>query len=231
LSNLLRATGIKLKAQSNVEAWGQFNVGRQLFKTKGLELYDRNMARLLENIVSRANVVCEYGCGDGVWLKFLAEKFREKKFVGLEWNKNLAAYARKRVKKLGNVKIFRRDASKIAVRCDCFFAFGVIEHFSDTPAVLGKWVEHLTPGGFTVITVPNLLNWERAVKRHGLKLDDIKDKDLVATGTYGFELLMSPNTFLKVLINAGLEVMFFRLLEELPAEKSLLAVAGKRVRT
>ena len=204
-------------------------MGRSLFTTPALIDYDNYIARLLSGLIAKSGVVAEYGCGDGIWLQYLAKMFPKKRFIGVEWNRRLVRYARlQRLKKLSNVTVFQRDATKFSVECDFFFAFGVIEHFENSTLVLKSWVKALNPNGFIVITVPNLLNWGRVVARHGLKLEDIKDKDIVATKAYGFEWLMSPNTFLKVLMNSGLEVVLFRWLEELPSERSLLGIAGKR---
>ena len=225
---LLRRTNLNIP-QSDRAAWSQFNVGRKLFALPALADYDNYLVQLLSGLIAKSNVVVEYGCGDGIWLQYLAKLFPKKRFIGVEWNRRLVQYARQqRLKKLSNVTVFQKDATKFSVECNFFFAFGVIEHFENSTLVLKSWVKALSPNGFVVITVPNLLNWGRVVARHGLKLEDIKDKDIVATKAYGFEWLMSPNTFLKTLMNAGLEVVLFRWLEELPIERSLLAVAGKR---
>ena len=227
---LLQRTNLSMP-QSDKAAWSQFNVGRSLLTTPALVDYDNFIARLLSGLIRKSDVVAEYGCGDGIWLQYLAKMFPKKQFIGVEWNRRLVRYARQqRLKKRSNVTVFQKDATKFSVECDFFFAFGVIEHFRDSTVVLKSWVEALKPNGFVVITVPNLLNWGRVVARHGLKLEDIKDKDLVATKAYGFEWLMSPNTFLKVLMDAGLEVVLFRWLEELPSERSLLGIARKRAR-
>ena len=227
---LLRRTNLDMP-QSDKAAWSQFNVGRRLFALPALADYDNYLSQLLSGLIAKSEVVAEYGCGDGIWLEYLGKLFPKKRFIGVEWNRRLVWYARQqRLKKLKNVTVFQKDATKISVECDFFFAFGVIEHFENSTLVLKSWVKTLSPNVFVVITVPNLLNWKRVTTRHGLKLEDIKDKDSVATKAYGFEWLMSPNTFLKTLIDAGLEVVLFRWLEELPSERSLLAIAGKRAR-
>lgn len=226
---LLHETGVELTVQSEKSAWSTFNLGRKVFCNSQVFAYDKFMAGLLSVLTKPCQVVCEYGCGDGIWLEYLAQLFPEKTFIGVEWNRRLWKYARqKRLKKLKNATVFKKDASKVSVECDFFFALGVVEHFGDSAEVLKSWVEHLTPKGAAVVTVPNLLNWDRAVKRHGLKLEDLKGRDIAVAKTYGFEQLMSPNTFISLVIDAGLEFALFRWMQELPAERSLLAVAFKR---
>lgn len=213
--------------QSTREAWSNFNVGRKLFTY--MADYDRNLARLLTGICQTKKVIVEYGCGDGIWTEYLAKQFPKKQFIGVEWNQNLADYARtKRFKGLSNVTLYQEDATQFYVDCDLFFAFGVVEHFNEASDIIKHWTNHLSPNGFAVITAPNLLNSIYNSRRFKLSLEEIQDKNEVIVNAYGFEQLWSHNTFLQKIMDAGLEILLFRILEEQPSERSMLAVAFKR---
>jgi len=224
---LLHATGLQVKRQSTREKWSKFNVGRKLFGSK-LYHYDRYITNLLAELVMKKDVVVEYGCGDGIWLEHLAKLFPEKTFVGIEWNSRLAEYAKtKRTKKLENVTIYQRDATQVSVDCDFFFALGVVEHFSNATDVLKSWVEHLKPNGFALICVPNLLNSTFMMRKHKLPLEKLLGKNEVVVSRYGYSQVWSHNLFLKKVMDAGLEILLFRVVEEQP-ERGLLVLGFKR---
>jgi 2-polyprenyl-3-methyl-5-hydroxy-6-metoxy-1,4-benzoquinol methylase len=111
-----------------------------------------------------------------------------------------------------------------------FFAFGVVEHFSNATEVIRKWTEHLSPNGFAVLTVPNLLNAIYTSNRVNLPLEKILYEDEVVEESYGFEQLWSHNMFIRKVIDAGLEILLFRVIDELETEKPLLIVAFKRLK-
>jgi trans-aconitate methyltransferase len=214
--------------KSDREAWSTLNLGRMLFTT--MPYYDRAVADVLCQLIQHnKDTIVELGCGDGIWLEFLARLFPEKKFVGIEWNKQILSYAReKRLKGFKNVELHQKDATKFFVDCDMFYGFGFIEHFSNPVEVLRKWTEHLSPNGFAVLTVPNLLNSIYASRRFSLPLQEILYKNEVSTDVYGLTKLWSHNTFIKKIMDAGLEILHFRVIDELENEKPLLAVAFKR---
>jgi trans-aconitate methyltransferase len=215
--------------QSDREAWSTLNVGRILFTN--MPDYDRCLAEVLCQLVQHKSkqTICEYGCGDGIWLEYLAGLFPTKNFVGVEWNKQILDYAReKRLKKLKNVKLYRKDATKFAVDCDMFYGFGVVEHFSNATEVMRRWTEHLSPNGFAVLTVPNLLNSIYISRRFQLSLEEVLYKDEVATDVYGLTQLWSHNIFIQKIMDAGLEMLYFKVVDELESEKPMLAVAFKR---
>jgi len=212
--------------QSTKEAWSNYNVGRRLFTL--MPDYDRYIASVLEQTVRNKQTIVEYGCGDGLWLEYLGKRFPKKKFVGVEWNKLLFDYARnKRLNGLKNVAIFNADATQFRVNCDMFFAFGVVEHFNEASDVIGNWTQHLTSNGFAVITAPNLLNYLYNSRRFKLKLEDMMGEDEVVVDAYGFEQLWSHNKFLKKIVDAGLEILLFNIVEEID-ERPMLVVAFKR---
>lgn len=212
--------------QSNVEAWSNYNVGRRLFTL--MPDYDHYIADLLSQLIRNKEFIVEYGCGDGIWLEYLAKKFPGKQFMGIEWNRRLVDYGElKRLKDFANVTVDCRDATKYAVPCDMYFAFGVVEHFQNATEVMQKWTMKLSPNGFAVITVPNLLNYIYNNRRFNLKFEDMFGKNEVVVDAYGFEQLWSHNAFLKKIMDAGLEILFFRIVEEID-ERPMLVIAFKR---
>jgi trans-aconitate methyltransferase len=215
---------------SDREAWGTLNVGRMLFTN--MPGYDRAIADVLCQLINHnKETIVELGCGDGIWLEFLARLFPEKQFVGVEWNRQILSYAReKRLKGFKNVTLYQKDATKFAVNCDMFYGLGFIEHFSNPVKILRKWTDHLSPNGFAVLTVPNLLNSIYISRRFELPLEKIIYEDEVSTDVYGLTNLWSCNTFIKKIMDAGLEMLHFRVIDELESEKPMLAVAFKRLR-
>jgi len=191
--------------------------------------YDHCIASLLTALSAKKQVIAEYGCGDGIWLEYLARQNARKTFIGVEWNEKLWRYAKdKRLKDYGNVELHHADATKFAVNCDMFYAFGVVEHFDESSDVMKLWTKALSPNGFAVITAPNLLNTVYNSRRFKMKIEDLLDTDEVIVDAYGFEQLWSHNRFLKKIMDAGLEILMFRILEELKTERPMLAVAFKR---
>lgn len=224
---VLRHVNLKVKRQSTKEKWSAFNLGRSLFMGE-IKRHDHYIAGLLSGIVEKKKVIVEYGCGDGVWLEYLGTQFPDKTFIGVEWNDRLADYAEKtRLKNLQNVRVHREDATKVSVDCDFFFALGVVEHFDSATCVVKNWVQHLSPNGFTLMTVPNLLHWPRVANRHNIPLVKVRGKDEVTVKAYGFEQLWSHNTFLKKVMDAGLEILLYRIVEE-TSQRPQLVVAFKR---
>jgi len=223
----LHPTTPKIKLQSKKEKWSTFNYGRSLFKGH-VKPYDIFMAEMLSELVSKKQVIAEYGCGDGIWLEYLAQKFPEKQFIGLEWNERLVEYAKeKRVKNLENVTIHQVDITEHCVDCDFLFALGVMEHFDNATSVVKNWVDHLAPNGFALITVPNLLHTIYVYFRHKIPLEKLQGKDEMIAGAYGFEWLWSHNTFLRKVMDTGLEVLLYQIVEE-SSERGQLIVAFKR---
>jgi len=223
----LHSSKVTLKRQSNKQAWSTFNLGRKLFTT--IPAFDHYLTDLLSEICNNKQRVVEYGCGDGIWLEYLAQKFPDNQFVGVEWTDRLYEYAKNiRLKNLQNIKLYHKDATTISVDCDFFYSLGVLEHFSDAVAVLKSWTEHLAPNGFALTIVPNLLNTIYNMQRFQLTLDQLKGKKEVVHNCYGFEQLWSHNTILKIVMEAGLEVLLFRVVEENKKERPMLIVAFKR---
>jgi len=201
-------------SKSNRDSWTKFR-RTTLFSgppVKGwsIAVYDEQMAEVLNRYArpSTVKVIVEYGSGDGVWTEYLTRKHPLKEIWGYEWNHTLINLANQRCKGLKKVGFVEADVSEhVHAGCDLFFAFGVIEHFSNHVAVLSKWVSTLRRGGACILNAPNLDNLEWILSRTTLKLPDIQGKERVVTDTYGYEEIWSPKYFVSVIERAGLKLL------------------------
>ena len=213
--------------KSDVSKWDGFNIGRTLFKPV-LEEYDIIMARVLQGILKGKDTAVEYGCGDGIWLRYLARNNPHKKFIGVEWNDSLYNHCMRYP--MENVEFVQADISEPegVFECDVCWSTGGIEHFSEPVTVLSAWVDKLTPDGVCFLTVPNLLNREWLKRRHGMSPPDYLGKDRIVTDGYGYAELWAPNHFINVAMEAGLEVMEMGVISCLEYEKPLYLKGLKR---
>lgn len=224
--------------KSDVRKWDGFNIGRALFKGP-LQEYDVFMARALQGILKGKDTVpgyicdpvvaVEYGCGDGVWLRYLARNNPHKKFIGVEWNDSLYNYCL-RQPSMENLEFVQADISEPEgiFDCDVCWSTGGIEHFSEPVTVLSAWVDKLTPDGVCFLTVPNLLNREWLKSRHGIPTSVYLGKDQIITDGYGYAELWAPNHFIEIAMASGLEVMEMGVISCLKAEKPLYLKGIKR---
>ena len=218
--------------KSDKEKWTGFNMGRVLFKGL-LQEYDVFMARSLQGILKGKDtkvrspgwqsdriVAVEYGCGDGVWLRYLARNNPHKKFIGVEWNDSLYNYCVKQPA-MENLEFVQADISEPegVFECDVCWSLGGIEHFSEPVMVLQAWVDKLSPDGLCFLTVPNLLNRDWLKRKHGMLPDAYLGKDRVITDGYGYAELWAPNYFIKIAMEAGLEVTEMGVISCLKAER------------
>ncbi len=197
--------------KSDKDRWTGFNMGRSLFRTVRLQEHDRYLIRVYQELIKGKKTVVEYGCGDGVWLEYLATNNPSRQFIGVEWNESLFKYATGvRKPGLDNLDFILADMSEPegVIECDVFWSLGGIEHFSDSLKVLSAWVDKLSPDGLCFLTVPNLMNREWMNKRHGnIPPEDYLGEDNVITDSYGYAEIWAPNYFITTAMKAGLEVL------------------------
>lgn len=194
--------------KSDKDAWTGFNMGRSLFDTPGVEPYDAFITSFIQGILNDKDTAVEYGCGDGVWLRYLAKNNPGTKFIGVEWNDSLYDYCMAQPAK-GNLEFVQADISEPegVFECDVCWSLGGIEHFSEPVTVLKPWVDKLSPDGICFLTVPNLMNRERLKRRFGLPPEVYLGVDWVALDVFGYQEIWAPNYFIRVAMKAGLEVM------------------------
>lgn len=217
--------------KSKKELWAGFNMGRVLFHTPKLEEYDRFLAKTFQSLIKGKKVVVEYGCGDGAWLEYLAANNPSRVFFGVEWEDTLHEYSvNVRSPGLDNLVFLQADMSEPEgiLECDVCWSLGGIEHFSEHIAVLRAWVDKMNPDGICFLTVPNLMNREWIQNRHNIPPDVYLGEDRVVTDSYGYAEMWSPNYFIKVAMEAGLEVMEVGEISILDFEKPLFLKGLKR---
>jgi SAM-dependent methyltransferase len=98
--------------------------------------------------------VLEIGCGRGGFAARLARKYR---YVGLEPDPLSYAVAREYLARSGGRGEVRNgDVSQVGAdeRFDLVCAFEVIEHLEDDRLALERWIAHLRPGGWLLLTTP-----------------------------------------------------------------------------
>jgi SAM-dependent methyltransferase len=104
--------------------------------------------------------VLEVGCGNSVWLPYLAKK-RNLRVFGLDYSEEGCELARIRLateKVVGTVfcgDLFSPDIKGIG-QFDFVYSIGVVEHFSDLENVLSNLLKFVKPGGVLLTEVPNL---------------------------------------------------------------------------
>ena len=117
----------------------------------------------------RAETALEVGCGDSVWLPYLARQAGLRHVAGIDYSEAGCDMLRRRLQKediAGDVycaDVFDADPERIG-RFDFVYSLGLIEHFPDLPAVLRQLKSFVRPGGTLVNEVPNLYS------AHGLAM-------------------------------------------------------------
>ncbi len=111
--------------------------------------FERRISTILRSIHGRVNL--EVGSGPGRW----SQVYCDSEYVGVDLDRQIAAYARKK----WNREIIVADARYLPFRDDVFdsvFSLGTVEHFPETALAVH---EHLRVcSGPALISVPNLLS-------------------------------------------------------------------------
>lgn len=106
--------------------------------------------------------VLEVGCGNSMWLSYLA-RARNLKVSGMDYSEEGCELARRRLKAEdvdGIVyceDLFEGDPERIG-QYDLVYTLGVVEHFSNLEDVLFHLLKYVKPGGTLLTEVPNLLS-------------------------------------------------------------------------
>jgi SAM-dependent methyltransferase len=104
--------------------------------------------------------ILEVGCGNSVWLPYLARKTGAL-VAGLDYSEAGCELARHRLAaegvegKVFCADLFRADAGEVG-RYDFVYSMGMVEHFTNTVEVLSKLLTLVNPGGVLFTEVPNL---------------------------------------------------------------------------
>jgi 2-polyprenyl-6-hydroxyphenyl methylase/3-demethylubiquinone-9 3-methyltransferase len=116
---------------------------------------------LLKEIDRRKiETILEMGCGNSIWLPYLARK-RNVKVFGIDYSEEGCALARKRLEtenvagKIICQDVFTADHREIG-QFDLVYSLGVIEHYTNTEEILRKLMDFVKPGGTLLTEIPNL---------------------------------------------------------------------------
>jgi 2-polyprenyl-3-methyl-5-hydroxy-6-metoxy-1,4-benzoquinol methylase len=104
--------------------------------------------------------VLEVGCGNSTWLPYLGRQTGVR-VCGIDYSEDGCELARQRLRAegvAGEVRcldITKADPAEFG-RFDMVFSLGLVEHFTDTEAVLRSLIGFVRPGGVLVTEIPNL---------------------------------------------------------------------------
>lgn len=143
---------------------------------------DRIFSRHLSPLAGQTMI--EVGCGSSVWLPYFAKKFRLR-ITGIDYSEQGIENARSILGRNGvqgeliQADLFLQSASG-QPRSSALFSLGLVEHFSDTQAILAALARFLNPDGLIISWLPNIrgriLRWSC---RLNPGLDDVyKNLDL-----------------------------------------------------
>lgn len=124
---------------------------------------ERVLSSLLVQHVHRigATTLLEIGCGDSIFLPYLARATNADVVAGLDYEPTGCDLTSRRLEAAGVSgkvhcgDVFEIQASDIG-QFDLVYSLGVVEHFSDTAHVIEAVKKFVRPGGCLVTTVPNL---------------------------------------------------------------------------
>lgn len=134
-----------------------------LFGGKTADEYYRSMHVKIRKVTGmfgrmEGKKILDVGCGDG----FITAKLGESTGARMS-GVDISKYALRAAKQRGiEAKFANLDSGRIPFADGCFdavFCGDVLEHVFDTEHLLGEVKRVLKPGGFTVISVPNVAAW------------------------------------------------------------------------
>ncbi len=188
--------------------------------------YHLAFSEVLKNIQTKGMRMLEVGCGNSVWLPYFNTHFGMHT-DGLDYSEVGCENSRRIFKRDGiDGTIYHADMfappENLVGKYDLVLSMGVIEHFSDTDAVVRALKKFLKPGGVLITSLPNhngLLGW--IVKTFNRPLFDIHYLVDVKHLREGYEhngievsyldYVLCPSFFLNLDQNNGkLGLMWFR---------------------
>lgn len=147
--------------------------------------FDKVFKKVLGNFNLKDKKILEVGCGNSVWLPYLARTYNLVP-TGLDYSEFGCEQER---------RIFQRDAIKGEVYCadmfnppsellgsfDIVLSMGVVEHFDDTAAAIMSLKKFLKKDGMIITTIPNntgLLGWlQKVINKPIYDIHNIIDKE------------------------------------------------------
>jgi SAM-dependent methyltransferase len=103
--------------------------------------------------------ILDLGCGRGELSAQIRDLLPSATIVGVEWSRSGCMYARRRGLPIVQASVDGVNLPLSSQVFDAVIIKEVIEHLVDTDQVLAEARRVLVPGGFLVVTTPNLAAW------------------------------------------------------------------------
>lgn len=126
--------------------------------------YDMLLQRLVKETRRRMGKerlrVIDCGCGDGLILRYLSERFDDIEVSGIEYSDSIVI-AQKMAEQLGyQISLTKWDMNNgmpknMLGKFDMVLSFGLIEHFNEPLKILEVMKSALAPGGCMMTVIPN----------------------------------------------------------------------------
>jgi SAM-dependent methyltransferase len=167
-------------ALSTQETWDSYfsraGMGVRVLPNPDRDRFDREFSEILRKCLGGTDHltrVLEMGCGGSVWLPYLAKNFGCE-VSGIDYLDRGCELARRNLNAVGvSGRILQADFNDLdssmglsLSNFDLVFSIGVVEHFADPAALIGRFAGCLNQGGKIITIIPNLTGiqgwWWRA---------------------------------------------------------------------
>lgn len=126
-----------------------------IYMQKAQHYYQSERSEMLELVPTSVRKVLELGCGSGEFGKRLKDRGAEE-VVGIELQPEPAARAAKLLDKVIVANVDIEIPALPEQYFDCLICNDVLEHLIDPWMVLSRLGSTLVPGGYVVISIPNV---------------------------------------------------------------------------
>lgn len=125
--------------------------------------YNKIIIEKIEEIGIIDKNILEIGAGNSQWLPYLAKKYRDSRFAGLDYSKIGCERLAKRAASLPagtTIDIYHQDMfcekSEIHEKFDLVMSFGVVEHFTELSSALRAKRRYMKDQSFMFTLIPNM---------------------------------------------------------------------------
>ncbi len=140
---------------------------REFYESPGVPLSSgadraRRQARMLAEVLRDGPdpaLIVDVGCGDGFATSVAALNCPGHRFVGVDWSADALRQARARDLSLVQAGVDGAGLPLASAAADVVIMSELIEHLVDTDAVLDEARRVLKPGGWLLLSTPNLAAW------------------------------------------------------------------------
>ncbi len=181
------------------------------YQTPGIKaLFYKENEILIKNLEKHNSIVLDVGCGLGIHLELLSKYCKE--VIGIDHSEVMLKYSRKRVKNLGNVKVFNMNARHIEFPDNCFdqtnCMFNTLGNVENPLPILLEMHRVTKPGGHLIFSVYNPESVSERLEfyqRTGLPDAYLDGSAVKASGNF-YSRSFSEQEVLKMCNELGVEV-------------------------